>query len=283
MTINSYKTHFLDSLSGEYSPEEVGSFFYILTRHFIGMSRLDIALDPGRNLSSEEVEVLDDALRRLKQHEPVQYITGNTEFFGLQIKVNSSVLIPRPETEELVQWILEDLGARSAESLRILDIGTGSGCIAISLAKHLPKAEVWAVDFSESALRTARGNARENAVRIHFLLKDILEDTHLPEQFDVIVSNPPYVRKQEKKGMHKNVLYHEPGTALYVEDSDPLVFYRAIRDFSASHLVRPGTVYFEINQYLGKETEELLIEKNFHTTLKKDIFGEDRMLKGQLK
>ena len=280
MTIKDFRKHFFDSLSGDFPAEEIGSFFNILTQRFLGLSRLEIALHPERDLKSHEQENFEDALKRLQQHEPIQYITGKTEFFGLQFHVNRNVLIPRAETEELVQWILDDHQDKNSH-LKILDIGTGSGCIAISLAKKLPQAQVWAMDVSEAALEVAKSNAKLNQVKIGFLKENVLDLQTLNEQYDIIVSNPPYVRELEKKEMHKNVLEHEPELALYVKDDDPLLFYRKISALAEKGLTEGGKLYFEINQYLGSETEELLQEKNFRTTLKKDIFGVHRMLKGE--
>lgn len=189
------------------------------------MSRLDLALNPGRELSSSEINKFEDSISRLQNHEPIQYIIGETEFFGLKFRVNEHVLIPRPETEELVQWILDDIGENSAGSkLEILDIGTGSGCIAISLAKHLPQSKISAIDISEKALKIARENAEINNVEINFMQADILQKELLEEKYDVIVSNPPYVRELEKQEMQRNVLEHEPEMALYVKDEDPLIF-----------------------------------------------------------
>ncbi len=277
MNITAFKNHFFDSLAGEYSREEIGSFFNILSLEYLNMSRLEIALDPQRELSGEEQAKLKTALQRLEEHEPIQYITGNTEFFGLTFQVNKNVLIPRPETEELLEWMIKDLNGKN---LNILDIGTGSGCIAISLAKNLPEAKVTAVDISPPALEVARSNAQRNEVQVEFLELDILAADSFSEKFDIIVSNPPYVRELEKEQMQRNVLEHEPETALYVKDEDPLLFYRKITALAAESLPSGGIVYFEINQYLGKETEALLKQKNFQTTLKKDIFGAERMLKG---
>ncbi len=278
MKIAAFKNHFFDTLAGEYPREEIGSFFSILTQEFLNLSRLEVALYPQYELSKEEKDKFESALQRLQQHEPVQYITGHTQFFGLPFNVNQNVLIPRPETEELVAWILEDCNHQ--EQLNILDIGTGSGCIAISLAKNLPNAKVTAFDISDDAIKVAQGNAILNKVEVEFFKKDILAVDFLPEKFDIIVSNPPYVRELEKKDMQRNVLEHEPETALYVKDNDPLIFYRKITGLAANNLHPGGKLYLEINQYLGKETEALLTEKNFQTRLKKDIFGVDRMLRG---
>lgn len=280
MLLKEFKTYFIVELEKEYPKEEVQSFFNLLTEAFLKMSRLEVALDPEKELSEAEVSKLKDALQRLQKHEPIQYIIGETEFFGLPFKVNPAVLIPRPETEELVQWIMDDASKKGKRDLNILDIGTGTGCIAISLARNLPDARVSAVDISEGALATAQENAKLNGVEITFLQKDILNTESLEKKFDVIVSNPPYVRNLEKQDMQRNVLEFEPEKALYVRDEDPLIFYRKISELAKDALHPEGALYFEINQYLGAETEAILKKKNFQTQLKKDIFGVDRMLKG---
>ena len=280
MEVGEFRKEFTERLEKEFSKEEVQSFFNILSEAFLNMSRLQVALNMKKELSSEEEQMMRQGLHRLEQHEPVQYITGETEFFGLPFKVNRNVLVPRPETEELVQWILEDLKEGTNRTIKILDIGTGSGCIAISLAKQLPQAKITGWDISEAALKIAKENADRNEVKVNFEQVDVLKLAKIPQHFDVIVSNPPYVRELEKQEMHRNVLEHEPSGALYVKDEDPLLFYRKISKLAASN---PSTVavYFEINQYLGEETRALLEEKNFHTSLKKDIFGADRMLRGK--
>lgn len=280
MLLKQLKSDFLLELKDEYPPEEIHSIFFLLTEYFLGFTRLDLALTPDKELSHQELQEFKKALTRLKKNEPVQYITGKTEFFGSTFLVNKNVLVPRPETEELVQWILDDY-KYSSKSIKILDIGTGSGCIAISMAKHLPDAKISAIDISKEALLTARENARHNKVQIEFIQADILQLDNLKE-YDLIVSNPPYVRELEKLQMKKNVLEHEPSLALYVEDEDPLIFYKKITKLAKEGLNAGGNLYFEINQYLGWETELLLKKEGFSTGLKKDIFGNDRMLKGTL-
>lgn len=240
------------------------------------MTRLEVALAPELLLENEKVNSFESALQRLKQHEPIQYITGETEFFGLKFLVNKNVLIPRPETEELVEWIIKDFGKN--ENLKILDIGTGSGCIAISLAKNLG-AEVTAFDISEEALETAKQNAEINQAKVSFRKVDILELEKLEEGYDIIVSNPPYVREQEKEQMQKNVLDHEPETALYVKNDDALIFYKKITELAQISLNTGGALFFEINQYLSEETNNLVENFAFEAELKKDIFGNYRMLK----
>ena len=280
MLVSQIKIKFYDQLKKEYPAGEIQSFFNLLTEAYLEMSRLDLALDHKKELSAYEEKKFEDALHRLLNHEPIQYIIADTEFFGLKFKVNKNVLIPRPETEELVQWILEDFKSSKTEELSILDIGTGSGCIAVSLAKNLPNARVSAIDISEEALEIATSNARMNDVKIDFILQDILKTTSLPEKYDLIVSNPPYVRELEKKEMHRNVLENEPEMALYVKDLEPLIFYQKITKLAETGLKKGGSLYFEINQYLEKETAGVLNSCGFKSFSGKDIFGNDRMLKG---
>jgi len=228
------------------------------------------------------VEEFQKAILRLKNFEPIQYIVGETEFYGLPFKVNRHTLIPRPETEELVEWIIsgQKLITNNPKSITILEVGTGSGCIAISLAKNLPNSRIFALDVSVEALKIARENAEINEVEIEFFQTDILTVEDLPKQFDIIVSNPPYVRELEKELMQQNVLRYEPESALYVANEDPLVFYRVISKLAKNHLKPNGTLFFEINEYLATEMIALLKSEGFQNIeINKDIFGKDRMLK----
>lgn len=236
-----------------------------------------------------DVEIQEDSykqiltiLSELKSYKPIQYILKETTFFNLPFIVNSNVLIPRPETEELVDWIIQE---NKNKSIRILDIGTGSGCIAISLAKNLPDSIIFACDISVEALNQAQKNSELNSVDINIMQLDILDsNVQLNEKFDVIVSNPPYITEKEKVLMHKNVLDYEPEQALFVPNENPLVFYEAIINFGLTHLKPKGSIYLEINEAYGKETALLLKKDHFtNTTLKKDINEKDRMLKGTLK
>lgn len=281
MKIRELRQEFVEQLRGDYPREEVLAMFDLLVEGFLGLRRIDLALDRERQVSPEERALFETAVVRLRQHEPVQYILGEKEFMGMRLRVSPEVLIPRPETEELVSWVLED--SHPEQVLRILDIGTGSGCIAIALAGKLPLAEVTAIDSSAAALQVAALNAAANKVQINFIEADILAVEKLSDSFDVIVSNPPYVRTSEKKEMQRNVLDHEPGTALYVQDEDPLIFYKKISELASASLISGGRLYFEINQFLGRETTRVLAQKDFHTSLKKDIFGAERMLRGQKK
>lgn len=281
MQLLQFKNWFFNELNNIYPTTEIQSFFNLLINFKLNMSRADIALQFDYEISKKDLDFLKNGLKELKNQKPIQYIIGKTEFYGLPFYVNKHVLIPRPETEELINWILEDLTAKNLQSeLNILDIGTGSGCIAISLAKNLPNTKVFALDISSNALNTAKQNALLNNVNINFVEANILTTNNLNQTFDIIVSNPPYVREIEKQQMHKNVLNNEPHIALFVENENPLIFYDKIADFSKKHLSKNGKLYVEINQYLGLETLELLRLKQFKKqTLKKDIFNNHRMIK----
>lgn len=280
MKLLEYKKQFINDLKDEYPLEEINSFFNIIIEHYLKLNRLDLALNPDEKLASEDYKLFQKVLKRLKNHEPIQYIVGDTTFFGIKFQVNKIVLIPRPETEELVFWILSDLSENKLQTLNILDIGTGSGCIAISLAKNYPKYNVTGLDISQEALKVAKVNAEINKVSVKFIYDDILNLKEPLGSYDVIVSNPPYVRDLEKKAMNRNVLENEPFQALYVRDEDPLIFYKKITKLAQQSLKSGGFLYFEINQYLAKETEKLMQKLGFRTTLKKDIFGNFRMIKG---
>ena len=281
MTITQLKSKFLEDLGDNYPKEEILSFFNLLAAHFLKMTRLQMALEPNKELSETESGEFQLALAKLTSFEPIQYIIGETEFFSLNFKVAPGVLIPRPETEELVQWILDEVSLQQKSDLKILDIGTGSGCIPISLKKHLPKAQITAIDISEEALKIANLNAEQNEVSVDFIQQDILSAEKLPQQFDIIVSNPPYVRELEKAEMQQNVLQHEPETALYVKDENPLLFYKKITKLAQEGLAKNGLLFFEINQYLGEETKAMVQDHGFDAKLRKDMFGNFRMLKAQ--
>jgi release factor glutamine methyltransferase len=214
---------------------------------------------------------------RLLNYEPIQYILGSTFFFGSDFIVDKHVLIPRPETEELVSWILEKVDTK--QPIKILDIGTGSGCIAIILAKQIAQAEVYAMDVSTAALSIAKKNAEANGVVVQFIEASILEWQSQDMFFDIIVSNPPYVRESEKEMMSPNVLNYEPHLALFVDNNNPLLFYKAIVEMSKINLTSEGLIYFEINEYLAEETKSLFSSTFFESVqLKKDIFSKNRML-----
>ncbi|TXI67976.1 MAG: peptide chain release factor N(5)-glutamine methyltransferase [Flavobacterium sp.] len=278
MLLKQYKTHFFDSLKNIQDEQEIESFFFILTEYLHNIKRVDVALNPNFELSEDDVEKWNAILAELQLEKPIQYITGDAWFFRLRFEVNENTLIPRPETEELVEWILSSSIIHHPSS--ILDIGTGTGCIPISLKTNLPKANVSAIDVSEKALEVAKRNAISNKVDISFIQADILEVEDLSQYFDIIVSNPPYVRNLEKEEIKKNVLDHEPHLALFVEDTDALLFYRKIAQLALKNLAPNGLLFFEINQYLGKETVELLENLGFkNIELKKDMYGNDRMIR----
>ena len=283
MRLKDLKDIFHKELDEIYGKEEVNSFFFMLINEFYNVHRIELALQPETAITKEEQEPVFKALDDLKKQIPIQHILGKTEFFGIQLHVNNKVLIPRPETEELVQWILDTVEKR--DNLKILDIGTGSGCIAISLAKNLQNAKVYALDVSPEALKIAIENAKLNNVGVEFIEADILNpetwDLEFKNlKFDVIVSNPPYVRQQEKQEINNNVLENEPHLALFVKDDDALQFYKAISRFSNNNLSEEGLLFFEINEYLGNEMIQLLEKDNFNNIeLKKDMFGKNRMIK----
>ena len=281
MNIKEYRNQFIAALAPIHGEGEAESFFYLILEDKHQLKRIDLALQPELEFSSETILIWNAFLEQLKLEIPVQYLLGKTSFYGLDFEVNENVLIPRPETEELVSWVLESQkGTENSQNSKILDIGTGSGCIAISLVKNSKNVQVYALDVSEKALATAKKNALNNTVEVQFILQNILEAENLNISFDIIVSNPPYVRNLEKAEIKKNVLDNEPHLALFVEDNDALLFYRKIAQLAQKNLNQNGQLYFEINQYLGKETVALLQQLNFkNIELRKDIYGNDRMIK----
>lgn len=281
MLLKQYKNHFFEALKSVHDVNEIESFFFILIEYFHNLKRIDLALNPDFEISDEEVLKWEAIISDLKTEKPIQYSIGETWFYDSKFYVNEHTLIPRPETEELVDWIIKTHKSKDKiDKLAVLDIGTGTGCIPISLKKNIPQAEVFAIDVSEEALKIAHKNAETNRVVVNFILQNILETEDLNQNFDVIVSNPPYVRNLEKQEIKKNVLEFEPHLALFVEDTDALLFYRKIAQLALKNLTANGLLFFEINQYLGKETVELLETLGFkNVELKKDIYGNDRMIK----
>lgn len=284
MTIKELKTYFTRQLQAVHERDEIESFFFILTEYLHHLKRIDIALQPDLQILDTDLERWETIISDLQNEKPIQYITGEAWFYGLQFEVNENTLIPRPETEELVEWIVESQKSKAkSQKLEILDIGTGTGCIPISLKANLPEANISAIDISEKALEVAKRNATSNKVEINFIQTNILEEEDLHTQFDVIVSNPPYVRNLEKEEIKKNVLDYEPHLALFVEDNDALLFYRKIAELALKNLALNGYLFFEINQYLGKETVALLEKLGFQNIeLRKDFKGNDRMIKARL-
>ncbi|NDW08785.1 peptide chain release factor N(5)-glutamine methyltransferase [Dysgonomonas sp. 520] len=268
------------TLSEFYPESEINGVTRIVIEDILNIPYHAILSDKNRKITSEEFTKIEDILSRLKKSEPIQYILGRTEFCGLPFVVNQNVLIPRPETEELVEIIIRQ---NNAENLSILDIGTGSGCIAVSLAKLMSEANISAWDVSEDALIVAKENAKMNTVNVNFNRVDVLGDYPTDKKFDIIVSNPPYVLESDKSGMDKNVLDHEPHLALFVPDDKALMFYERIADVAKKLLNPSGKLYFEIHYLKGQETMDMLKEKGFSdVTLSKDLSGNDRMVHASL-
>ena len=285
-TIQSLREIIKKELAGLYPEREIESITEVLLQHRLNIMRHEAYSRKKEVLVAEDSAWFSRAIDRLKESTPVQHITGETEFFGLRLKVGPQALIPRQETEELVQWILEDRsGTRtpSMEPLRILDIGTGTGCIALALARNFPDAAVYATDIESRALNLARENARRLGLRVDFLMHDIRLHPGIPEKFsglDLIVSNPPYVPYHERESMHPNVRESEPPSALFVPDEDPLVYYRSIAGFGRQALKRGGLLFLEIHERYGSGVREILAKSGFkEIVLRKDIHGKDRMIR----
>ena len=266
-----------------YGTREAEAITAVLIEHITGLTRSQVVIDPGRELTSLQQEKFDIAIEKLQAYWPIQYVTGEAWFAGMNFFVDNRVLIPRPETEELVDWITSDLRPGKDVSLtRILDVGTGSGCIAIALKKKLPGIEMWAIDVSEEALEVAKINADRLDAGINFLSLDIRDEESrdsLPD-FDYIISNPPYIPELEKSIIPENVLKHEPHLALFVGDYDPLYFYRQISEFAKKHLRKEGSLYFEIHETFSFEIVEFLKEEmHSNVEVRKDLQGKQRMIK----
>lgn len=267
-----------EKLSVHYDPAESESISFLIFEHVLGYSRLQVHLKKDETIPDAKVTEIEEILNRLLEGEPIQYILGKADFYGLTFFVNPDVLIPRQETEELVDWIIKE---NTLTAPKILDIGTGSGCIPVALAKNILNADVSAFDVSEKAIFVANQNAKNNQVFIRTQKLDIFhwEAAPVDKTFDIIVSNPPYVKEEEKGLMKDNVLLHEPHLALFVSNDDPLIFYRRIAEFAQQYLSPEGKLYFEINEALGNETAFLLQEKGFRNIiLRKDINEKDRMI-----
>lgn len=273
-----HDTYFLE-LNQLYPPGEAANLLDMIFEHRLRITRIQRTTYPDRRLSESDMLAVHFDVKALKKFMPIQYIHGECEFFDLKLLVNENVLIPRPESEELVQWIID--GNRQNGDISILDIGTGSGCIALALKKNLPEAEIFGCDVSAEALKVAGKNAESNQLPVTFFLMDILKESEWGNQhiFDVLVSNPPYVTQSEKSEMSANVLDYEPPQALFVSDEDPLIFYRSILSFAKNHLKPGGSVYFEINRQFGRELIQLATDAGFwKIELRKDLSGNDRML-----
>lgn len=274
------KQQFYTDFNTEYPEYELESMFELLVDKY-----LNVPEEPEQQeeivLQDFEEQDFDEAIFRLKKNEPIQYILGEAEFFGRTFKVNSNVHVPRPETETMVRWVKEDfmrLQQSKGSVLTLLDIGTGCGLLPITLGKELP-IETTAVDLSEEALEVARENAELHNTKVEFLQGDVLKWDKLPKQFDIIVSNPPYVLERSKKDVQRKILDFEPPVALYVKDEDPMIFNRKIAELAKECLSPNGLVYVEINKFLGAETAKVFAENGFKTEIRKDVFGSPRTVK----
>lgn len=284
MTIQEARRHVATRLGTIYSAGEAGTISDWVMEHITGSKITDRAANPRKELGPEQASLLNQYLERLLTHEPVQYVLGEAWFCGLKFKVDANVLIPRPETEELVEWVITNCKFPLSQ-LRILDIGTGSGCIAIALKRRLGKAEVWACDLSQGALSMARENAQTLGMEVNFVEMDFLspgDRSSLPS-FDIIISNPPYIPEKDKEDMQPNVLNYEPLMALFVPDDDALLFYKAIADFGKDHLKKDGSIYMEIHEGLGADVLQYFQNEDYAAALKKDMQEKDRMIRATYK
>jgi release factor glutamine methyltransferase len=282
MRLNDIKQALKKQLAGQFESVELGPILSILIEHVTCWDQVQQVIHKDNTISAAQELAFETAATALLEGRPIQYITGKTWFMGEPYIVNDQVLIPRPETEELVDWVIE-YAAIKGKVLRILDIGTGSGCIAIAIKKALPEAIVSAIDISTSAIKIAAANAATLKADIEFIALDILNTAFLPGQYDVIVSNPPYIPMHEMKNMELQVTDHEPNIALFVPDEDPLVFYKAIARLAKLHLSTNGQLFFEIHYDQGDAMIALLDEMHFHAELRTDLFGKDRMIRASLK
>lgn len=288
MTFIQLEKEFIDALSTIYDSQEAKSLTWLSINAATKLERAKYLSMRDEEIPAADLEKLLEILEQLKIGLPLQYILGETEFYDLKFKVNPSVLIPRPETEELVDWALITIREMKGETevLKIVDLGTGSGCIPISIKKYIPLADISAIDISKEALNTAKQNAEINNTEIKFLEDDILNPSSqelINTQYDIIISNPPYVTDSEKLEMHQNVLNHEPHSALFVPNNEALKFYIAIANFALNHLNKNGFLFLEINENFGKETGELLTKQGFKSVeIRQDMYGKDRMIKASL-
>ncbi len=296
MAIDELYKQFVEQLKTIYDERESAHIADWVFESVTGIKRLDRIIDKQQELSHSNSQQLQIVLQQLLRHKPVQYILGEAWFYKMKLKLNEHVLIPRPETEELVEWVVEEIRNNRAEirnkkvdelttynsQLTILDIGTGSGCMSIALKKELPIADLFAIDVSDDALKVARQNAEDHKTAIHFKQLDFLNETLWKSlrTFDIIVSNPPYIPEQEKNKLPKNVVDHEPHVALFVTDNDPFIFYKKIACFAASHLKLKGKIFVEIHEDYSKQVQKLFAEKNFKTEIRKDLFRRERMICG---
>ena len=283
MTYSEGRNIFREKLKSLFEVNEIDFYFKTVLQSIFNIEQTALALSPTKLFNENQKRELEKVLKQLLQEQPLQYITGKAYFRSLTLTVNSSVLIPRPETEELVNWVLED-HQNLEEKQTLIDFGTGSGCIAIALAKEQPSFEVTAIDFYSSVLNLAKQNAIKNKTSVSFLQHDILQLNTLKLNVDIIVSNPPYIPPSEQREMKPNVLNYEPHLALFVPENDPLIFYRSILEYGLLYLVSDGLIYFEINPRFLSEMKSLILSFKVYSILeRKDIFGKLRMLRVQKK
>lgn len=279
MKLNGILKEYHRKLLHLYPPREVQAIISLILETYLKIKPFELTFHRNDLLHDAERTLLLNMLADLETGKPIQYIIGETLFYNVTIMVNEHVLIPRQETEELVDWIIKDYKYEK-KTIRIMDIGTGSGCIAIALAKNIPQSKVLAIDISAEALLVAKNNAEINEVEINVKRMNILECKQMSEEYDVLVSNPPYITQSEKVMMHQNVRNYEPASALFVSDKHPLIYYEAICNFAQQHLKKKGILYLEINERFGKNIVQLLKKASFtNVTLRKDLNGKDRMIK----
>ena len=287
MTLNEARTVLTKELDKVYDSDELKNIIDLVLEHITTMPRMEQVKSKQSYLTCGQLETIDSITERLKKNEPIQYVLGEAWFAGMKFKVNKNVLIPRPETEELVDWIVKENAQHAMINVQfsMIDIGTGSGCIPIAIKKKLPDANISAIDVCSEALFTATENAIEHNTEVDFILLDFLDEEKWKElgQFDIIISNPPYVRQSEKENMHIRVKEFEPHKALFVPDNNALLFYKKLSDFSLKHLKQGGSLFVEINESLGDAIIKLFRDAGFvNIELKKDMQGKDRMIKASL-
>ena len=282
MSLQGLKQTFKEQLAAQYESVELNSLLAMLFEHYTGWNQLQQAVNKDQALEPAVETQLQDAVNTLKTGMPIQYIIGKAWFMGHEYRVNENVLIPRPETEELVEWVIEYANIID-KPLQILDIGTGSGCIPIALKLNLPHCLIAGLDISEQALTVAKQNATMLNAEVSWMQEDILNTAYLPNRFEIIVSNPPYIPFKENVNMQVQVKAFEPAIALFVKDEDPLVFYRAIARLGKQYLAPKGQLFFEMHYDQGKALLALFDEMGYHAELRQDMFGKDRMLRASLK
>ncbi len=277
MTISDFIQDFKSQLHNQYSEGEIDQFINLIFEDLLNYSRLDISLKKSEELSLEIIAKLNDFVAKLKSNQPIQYILGYSWFAGMKLKVSPAVLIPRQETEELVDWIVKE---NTIQSPNVIDICSGSGCIGLALKKLIPTSIVKGIDISPAAIKLSRENSESLQLKVDFIELDILSDVPLLSEVDIIVSNPPYVRNSEAELMKANVLEHEPHLALFVSDTDPLIFYKRLAKIAKKSLKSGGKIYLEINENLSKETAEILELQGFHDiSIRKDLNDRFRMIR----